>query len=509
MSERFWKFVEQVIQAFYPGLLLLRLADKKSPAMDKLYFYVRQMDNTMTNSKALLNLMEHKIQQVDDEDTNIAAKMIRYFLKSDVDQRVLAWTFDREDMSGLDTTKNDTIPYENDSEDDDDGDDDPGDLEDDGSESSRASEVVNEPEEDVNLFKLGDHMVAAWKKRSERLRTDISIAGWMCSSDPLVMKDVNDNHRGNHRHAVNKLLQKWYMHEVQYNDIKMGELINCFWQEFEEFQSKTGSYANREYIFRNHIDLTNGNIHFWHKKESLRFTSVFGRFACRVCSKILGIGSAERSWGDVKHLKTNRRSHLSSRATKMQATIFGASCVELARIKNKEKYIGNGAGPCKLWREDDFILGGTDGEVNISTTPPRYFRAWLEDWEINAIKKQDVVNETRLLAKYGGLQWRDPDNGYKKLISDRNELHWSRPTKKNGGGYGVIAYDEHYREDDPNNTDHVEPWIVTIDLIECISHFYKNNRTEENVKVIEKEMDDDNEESVEAEEVVDEEAAFY
>jgi hypothetical protein len=29
------------------------------------------------------------------------------------------------------------------------------------------------------------------------------------------------------------------------------------------------------------------------------------------------------------------------------------------------------------------------------------------------------------------------------------------------------------------------------------------------VKVIEKEMDDDNEESVEAEEVVDEEAAFY
>jgi hypothetical protein len=107
----------------------------------------------------------------------------------------------------------------------------------------------------------------------------------------------------------------------------------------------------------------------------------------------------------------------------------------------------------------------------------------LKDWEIDAIKKQDVVNETRFLAKYGGLQWRDPDNGYKKLIADRNELHWSKPTKKNGGGYRVIAYDEHYREDDPNNMDHVEPWIVTIDLIECISHFYKNNRTEENVKV--------------------------
>jgi hypothetical protein len=87
------------------------------------------------------------------------------------------------------------------------------------------------------------------------------------------------------------------LYEVEYNTEKMGELINRFWQEFEEFQTKTGPYANRECIFRSHIDLSNGNLHFWHKKETLRLTTIFGRFACRVCSKILGIGSAERSWG--------------------------------------------------------------------------------------------------------------------------------------------------------------------------------------------------------------------
>jgi hypothetical protein len=103
------------------------------------------------------------------------------------------------------------------------------------------------------------------------------------------------------------------MHEVGYSEDKMGSLINSFWQEFEDFQSKTCPYANQEYIFRNHVDLSSGNIHFWHKKETLRFTIIFGRFACRVCSKILGIGSAEHSWGDVKHLKTNQQSHLSSR----------------------------------------------------------------------------------------------------------------------------------------------------------------------------------------------------
>jgi hypothetical protein len=57
----------------------------------------------------------------------------------------------------------------------------------------------------------------------------------MCSADPLVMKDVNDNHKGEHREKVNKLLQQWYLYEVGYNSEKMGNMINCFWQEFEYF----------------------------------------------------------------------------------------------------------------------------------------------------------------------------------------------------------------------------------------------------------------------------------
>jgi hypothetical protein len=36
-----------------------------------------------------------------------------------------------------------------------------------------------------------------------------------------------------------------------------------------------------------------------------------GHVACRVTSKVLGIGAEERSWGDVKQLKNDKRSHLS------------------------------------------------------------------------------------------------------------------------------------------------------------------------------------------------------
>ena len=41
----------------------------------------------------------------------------------------------------------------------------------------------------------------------------------------------------------------------------------------------------------------------WHQEYSLPFTKVLVFVACIVTSKVLGIGAAERSWGDVKTIK--------------------------------------------------------------------------------------------------------------------------------------------------------------------------------------------------------------
>jgi hypothetical protein len=473
-----------VCQAFYPALLLLRFCDQKTPAMDKLYYYVRQMDQVIVNSKDLLNSIEYQVNVNDRSNRNIAGKMMKYFLNTEEEQLQLARTIEQENnMNGLDRSRSAQLitgPAEDESDDDDDD------------ESNQLDDDLTSDEEEephVGPEKLGDLLIVAWNKRSKKLRSDIAISGWMCSSDPLVMKDCNESHLGEDRKAVTRLLTKWYIHEVKNDNEKMGELINTFWQEFEDFQGKAGPYADRKYIFINHPDLTNGNIHLWHKKETLRWTQIFGRFACRVCSKILGIGSAERSWGDVKHLKSNKRSHLSSKATKMQATIFGASCVELARIKHDEKYFGSG--PCKIWRTDDFmgiVDNDNDETGHRNMGPERLFNAWIEDWEIGAIRKKDPVNEARILHKYGGLQWRDPDNNNIILIADDKKLHWSRVTAT-GGGYAVIAYDEFYKEDDPNNINHKEPWYITMDLIGEISSYYKQNRTPDNVVVVDEPQD--------------------
>ena len=46
--------------------------------------------------------------------------------------------------------------------------------------------------------------------------------------------------------------------------------------------------------------------HVWHQKYSLTFTKVLGFVACRVTSKVLGIGAAEISWGDVNTINTGK-----------------------------------------------------------------------------------------------------------------------------------------------------------------------------------------------------------
>jgi hypothetical protein len=76
-----------------------------------------------------------------------------------------------------------------------------------------------------------------------------------------------------------------------------------------------------------------GKDHLWHKLYSSPFTEVFGIVACRVCSKSLGCGPAERNWGTLKQLKSGKRSHLSGDKAQKQATIYGAACMDKAKAR--------------------------------------------------------------------------------------------------------------------------------------------------------------------------------
>jgi hypothetical protein len=50
-----WQCLADIVRAAFPALRVLRLADKKSQGMDKLYYYVRKTDATLTTQANDLN----------------------------------------------------------------------------------------------------------------------------------------------------------------------------------------------------------------------------------------------------------------------------------------------------------------------------------------------------------------------------------------------------------------------------------------------------------------------
>ena len=70
-----------------------------------------------------------------------------------------------------------------------------------------------------------------------------------------------------------------------------------------------------------------------HQKYSPPFTKVLGFFACRVTSKFLVIGAAERSWGDVKTIKFGKISAISSDVSEKRSIFYTSACIESARIE--------------------------------------------------------------------------------------------------------------------------------------------------------------------------------
>ena len=67
-------------------------------------------------------------------------------------------------------------------------------------------------------------------------------------------------------------------------------------------------------------------------KYSLPSTKVIDFVACRVTSKILGIGSAEHSWGDVKTIKLGKISALGSDISDTHSILYTYAFIEEASI---------------------------------------------------------------------------------------------------------------------------------------------------------------------------------
>ena len=83
------------------------------------------------------------------------------------------------------------------------------------------------------------------------------------------------------------------------SDKEFYEILDAIYSEYTKFNHKNDPFESNEFIWSVKA-IRVGNIHLRHQKYYLPSTKVLGVIYCRLTSKIIWIGSSERSWVYVK-----------------------------------------------------------------------------------------------------------------------------------------------------------------------------------------------------------------
>jgi hypothetical protein len=385
-DKTFFQEARLIVATLFPAIKVLRLSDSNTPGMDKLFYFCRQTAVLLTKTSVRFNKPELFVH---DEIPTI--------------------NVDIDDIDNYDSDTESIV------------------LDDDPDDSHT---------DHFNSKTLGNQILHLWEKREDKLMHDFAVVGWLLCVEPTIYQDAA-NHTQEHYQVFlqtsRKLLQR-----PGFSDETIDSLVTDCAEQFALFRSKQGQYCGLPAIWKSKM-CTNGQSHLWHQAHTRPLYKELGSVACRVTSKLLGIGSAERAWGDVKHLKEGKRSHLCHRTTERSSIIFGTACLDAARIKAMETgphfWGPQDLNDTELNREleqfDTDCLGdNSDDEIDESfceTTLPvaprdalfltklshkidRVFCTYHEDWEKKEIFINDDKSMFRLLNKYGNIRYINPDS---------------------------------------------------------------------------------------------------
>ena len=405
-EDNFWKCMYILLRAVFPALRALRYCDSNTPCMDKLFHLSHRTTVAIENSLEHLNdeslFGSLKTDQNLIEEGNIV-------LGSDLDNSAN----NHED----EIVFHEPIPVT-------DGIDD--ELSDDGEVTD--DDQIETPSNTTMSF--GRQVTWHWNKRKQRIEHEYSIAAWALCVMASVWTDVRERLTGEHRDAIEKVVTRLHVPPCPnpnptVHTMLPHEIIDTFWNEFKAFQNCTQPYHDMSRWASS--DCLSGKSYLWHEKYSLPYTVVLGFVGCRVTSKLCGIGPAERSWGGVKQIKDGVRSHMGAESTEKRSVIYVTAKIQESRMRQDqmEKFAA-ATGNDTMFGEDDINFDlqlekfGVDTNILKEPAVQRIFRAWVEDWEQDARKHNDVVAEARLLQKYRGLVFHDPDKDNGFCIYDQN-----------------------------------------------------------------------------------------
>jgi len=172
---------------------------------------------------------------------------------------------------------------------------------------------------------FGELFIWHWDKRKLRIEHEYAFAGWALCVLEDVRKDVLSRMTGEYQSAIDKVIIRLHAPPCAntnpaVSSMSKADILGTFLNEFKAYQYRMYPYDSASRWLSQ--DVVKGDSYLWHEKYSLRSTKVLGFVACRVTSKLCGIGAAERCWGGVKQIKTGKRSHLSGESTEKRSIIF-------------------------------------------------------------------------------------------------------------------------------------------------------------------------------------------
>ena len=326
-----------------------------------------------------------------------------------------------------------------------------------------------------------------WVKRRPKLIHDYSLVGYILSPNPRIMEDAITNKLEIHNDAAERLITKLLLDPALVGNertVQRAKLIDSFMEEYGDFTGRRGVFAKDNIWIIAAEEST--KAYRWHYKYSYHQTKVLGKLACLVLSKILGIGTAERNWKQVKAVKSGQRVNTSIDKTKKQVLVYAQ--YQQMRAQARQSKLSSAG---KLWDDKDFASMKMDHyckeitdslETNDEREPLRIVRLWEETWERKKLlPRGDPILEARLTAKYQGLKLYDIDNGNTVLTIHRMALRKERGNNK----YDVFAilpgFNHELPDDSEVNDDYWQPWEVNEDLFDCIRAYY-NDVQDNNIK---------------------------
>jgi len=469
-NDAFWHAMYVISRATFGALWLLPLCDMQVAAMHKLYYFVMKCRDQFQQPERIAEL-NTAVWNANTHTTEMHKWIHMYFC----DGQKKTVPFDSEQASSSGQVRV---------------------LKDDSDEEESGNEEEEEVEENVEPVERLDDILACrtnkehtlserfakvYDQRCRLLIHPFSISAWICSPVPQVQATwykMDEDDKG----VVNALLVILYVDPgltLAQTEKESDDLINRFWDEWHLFSSRTGPFEAK-YKWSSAGILENRS-HFWHKKHLTHCTTMLGRFACVVTSKIAGIGSTERQWRDVKMLKNGQRAHLSSSAVRIQATLYGDHCARQAGIKRDRILEANGRtekGLC-IWENQDLETCGMDAcgidiRAEIAASKPaarRQFKLWKEPWGIEHKKTKDPVILQKFVQKYKNIGWYDLDNDV-MLTHRPSEMGWASTKPVGIAAFGLKEGFDMDRDLEEQPSEY-KIWILNEDFYDCVKEFQK------------------------------------